>query len=291
MNPENQPQHKTLISTLGTVPMTVIDKSIQSLENTLKRMKSKLVIRVLVIAAISTLFIDFRIGIFIIAIYIAFYLLVKRTLRVKKFLQNYAFTRQLNLGAELDTSTFTGRLLRRTDSPKIGPYIFSTYGGFLTKMFYFSYSEWIGNRKNTYYFTVTEITVDQAEFPYLLLQRKNLKRHQDIDYFGEDKDVEVGLNAYNDIYTLHTTNQYEIEALQICTPEFIKLIQSSYMPLSVEFAGNHVYIYAQTQIEKESELDELYRVTKATIDTFGNFLLRIRDDYSVLHEAYKKERS
>lgn len=262
----------------------------QLLEKLVVKLASPRAITILIGVSIVTLFLSIVHTIIIIVSYAVVYFVFKQIVERRRFLQKYATTRNLEYAEILKKEDLTGRLFKRVHARYDNAFIFGTYANFPVKILYYSYS--IGKRKHSmiYNFTVTELTVGQAMFPYILLQKKNMRKHQDADVLGDEKEAQVNLASLSETYSLYTTRGYEIEALQICIPEFVDLFQNSPLSLSVEFAGNHIYIYTEGELTTEKELDELYRVTKVVVDTFGNFLLRMRDDYQVLHEVYKKEK-
>ncbi len=277
-------QHKEIKR--GT--LDIINTEQAKMESVLVKMKSwrPIVIIIAVLCVVSLVLIP--LAFFISGAYILVYLAIQKTLKKMKFLQQYASSRNLQVGDNLTSGTVTGRLLQQNDREYKKLFLHSNYKEFPTKLFYFNYS--VGNKnKTTYHFTICEITIEHGVFPYILLQRKDVMKHQNSDYFGTDKDTEVTIGSHDTTYSLYTTSRYETEALQICTPEFIELIKSSYLPLCVEFVNDRLYIYVQSSLETEKDLDELYRVTHAVIDKFGDFLVRMKDDYQALHEVYTRE--
>lgn len=261
----------------------------QLLEKLVEKMVSPKALTILVAVSIVTILLSLNLTIFVIAFYIVIYFTAKQTLERRRFLQKYASTRNLEYAETLKKEDLTGRLFRTINTHYDSAFIFGEYHSFPVKMMYYSYSIQRGRQRIVYDFTVTEVTMGQNVFPYILLQKNIMKKHQDSDILGDDKDVQVSLAAFDGIYSLYTTSKYEIEALQICTPEFVELFHKSPLQLSVEFGGNHVYIYTQSRLSTEKDLDELYSTTKTVIEKFGNFLLRMENDYRALHEVYKKD--
>lgn len=264
------------------------DQRYAQIENILTTMKRwrPVVILILLLCALTVVLITHAIFIFI--FYEIIYHVLNRALAKSKFLKAYASSRNLKIGMDLTPDMVTSRLSQKINPGYKTSYFISSHKDFPIKLFELNYS--VGNKnKTTYTFTVSEITVEHGVFPHILLHRKDLKKHQDTDYFGEDKDTEVSISSNETTYNLYTTSKFETEALQICTPEFVELIKASYLPLDVEFAEKHVYIYTQTQLETEKDFDELYRITHEVIDRYGDFLVRMKDDYEALHEVYTKK--
>lgn len=219
--------------------------------------------------------------------YFAFYLYVKGYLSTRKFMREYASSHNLQYVGTLDEKSLSGRLFKRTRT-EIEHVMVGEYQNFPIRMFYYSYSIQEGKHTKVFPFTVSEITIGETRFPHLLLLNKKTDKHQSADYFGDDKDVQVGLGKDDPHYTLYTTNNYELEALQICTPEFVDLFRNDQVRQSVECAENKLYIYTDSRLTKKDTLDILYTTTKNVIEKSGPFLLRLKDDYESLHEVFKK---
>lgn len=287
MNTETTPTIPESSLPTGT---PIVDVKNTSSELLLKRMVSWKWITIFSIVVIISLFISIQMGAILVGLYIGTYLATQQFLKERKLMQGYAGSRGLQFADNLDTQALTGRLLPQLEDTREKMYLVTTYNGFLTKAFYFKIEEGSGKHRRIYSYTTLEITIQDAVFPYILLLRKGVTKRQSTDFFGDDKDVEINFNnAHDDSYVLSTTKNYEIEALQACSQEFVDILQKSSLNLSAEFAGNHLYIYLEKTLSTEQELDELFRVGKAIIDTSGQRLARLRDDYQSLHEVYRKK--
>ncbi|MBP6888744.1 MAG: UbiA prenyltransferase family protein [Candidatus Pacebacteria bacterium] len=262
-------------------------KTDEEIEELLKTMLSPRNLVVLFIVCILSLLFLFPLTFIAPAAYFSFYFYTKEYLKTRKFMREYAKSRNLQYTGTLDIDSLTGRLFMRSRR-KVEHVLVGEYSGFLITLFYYSYSVKEGKHTRVYPFTVSEITVGTTKFPHLLLLNNNMEKYQFGDYFGDDKDVKVGLGGDDSRYTLYTTNNYELEALQICTPEFVELLRNGQVIESVECAENKVYIYTDTRLTTKEELDVLYNTTTALIEKFGPFLIRLKDDYDSLHEVFKK---
>lgn len=286
MNHETTPAIPEIHLATGT---PIVDVKNTSSELLLKRMVSWKWITVFSIVVIISLFISVQMGAILVGLYIGTYLATQQLLKERKFMQGYAGSRGIQFADNLDKQALTGRLLPRLDDVRDKAYLVTTYNGFLTKAFYFKIEEGSGKHRRVYSYTTLEITIQDAVFPYILLLRKGVTKRQSTDFFGDDKDVEINFNnIHDDSYVLSTTKNYEIEALQVCSQEFVDILQKSSLNLSAEFAGNHLYIYLEETLSTEQELDELFRVGKSVIDRCGQELLRLKDDYQSLHDVFKK---
>ncbi len=243
----------------------------------------------ILLAMASLLFLPFTLPLVLVIPmgYFAFYFYVKGYLSTRKFMREYASSHNLQYVGTLDEESLSGRLFKRTRT-EVEHVMVGEYLNFPIRIFYYSYSAQEGKHTRVYPFTVSEITIGNTKFPHLLLLNNKTDKHQNSDYFGDDKDVKVGLGRDDSSYTLYTTNNYELEALQICTPEFIELFKNELVQQSVECAENKLYIYTDKRLTKKDNLDILYATTKCVIEKSGPFLIRMKDDYEALHGVFRK---
>jgi hypothetical protein len=229
-------------------------------------------------------FIDFSFALFVVAIYFLAFYSIGYGIRERKFLKDYATSRGLHYEEVTENISFSGRLFT---SDRLGYALTGDYNNFPVMLFYYNHVVGQGKNRRVYPLTVCEITFKDLAFPHILLQNRDMDRYQSTDIFGEDKDVEVTLVEGVDRFNLFTTNNYELEALQICTQDFLRPILSSELVVSLEFATDRLYIYTNERLTKAEELDSLFGLSKKIIDASGAFLLRLKDDYEALHEVYR----
>lgn len=225
---------------------------------------------------------------FIIVFYFVYFYHFKSHLAMRKFMRGYGASHNLHYQGVLDTGALTGRLFRHSRSA-VEHTLCGEYKGFPLKLFYYNYTVQQGKRSRRYDFTVSEMTIKDLAFPYLLLLNKKMWQYQDTDQFGDDKDVKVPLEDLTKNFHLFTTNNYELEALQICSQELLSIIDGSPVRLSVEFGNDKIYLYTDKRVTKREDLDALVTSSQKIIDISGAFLLRLKDDYEALHEVYRSK--
>lgn len=151
-----------------------------------------------------------------------------------------------------------------------------------TKLFYSSKSFGSNN------FTIASCEFGETEFPYILLKSKKIPLHQN----SEKNDTKIFLEeSYLRDFDLYCPKDYEIEVLQIFTEELISSVQKISGNFSIEFGGNRFYVYVNKNIHRkrnEDDFAKILNILRQIIEKTDGLLFRLKDDFEVLDEYYKK---
>lgn len=151
----------------------------------------------------------------------------------------------------------------------------------------FNYRYTVGSGKNsrTYNFTVLDLDLKTPVPPMLLLV--------DRQYFGDDladnnlnypSKIELPQNQEN-IFNLYCEKEYEIEALQIFTPEFLNRIAEKYRRFSLDFVGTKIYIYSSNVITDKAGLMLLKEFAGMLAQKLSSQLPAMKGSITALAEA------
>ena len=130
------------------------------------------------------------------------------------------------------------------------------------EIFNYSFSRGISNRKKIYSYTILELDFP-IELPELFLENK--KGEHFSDQTQDSREVRLEGN-FSDLFSLRIRSKFEIEALQIFTPDLMQRLTDKYSNVSIEFTKNHIYIYEDKFIEKFSEIIALHDLAKDLIE-------------------------
>lgn len=156
------------------------------------------------------------------------------------------------------------------------------------KIFNYFYTVGSGKSSTRYSFTVTEIEIGETRFPHILLRSKKMWRYNSRRIFGANKDVEINLeDKYKGKFSLYHTKNYEIEVLQIFTPQLLDYLIEHGNKFSIEFYGNKIYVFDNKVIRNKEDLKELYSINEIILKNTDGLLHRLKNDFDVLHEVYK----
>jgi len=147
----------------------------------------------------------------------------------------------------------------------------------------FEFNAVIGHGKHRRYinFTTFEITYKTKLRSIFLRSKKNkwgitnfFESIGDDMAFGKVLKLE---GDFNDYFTLYVPNEdYEMEALQIFTPEIMVKLMDTANGFSFEFIDDKLYIYNKNIIYKKAGLDNLYAFSKTLIEDLAPRLERIK---------------
>lgn len=214
-------------------------------------------------------------------------------LKVEKvFMQQFAEEHGLHYEPTAPVSSVSGRLFSRGHSQRVSNVFSGEFEGRPLRLFNYKYTVGHGKNSSTYEFTVFELSFAHTQFPHILLFAPTMVfRYGSVDRWGSDKDVRVPLESDGSRdFALYTSVGYEIEALQIFTPETMRFLREHARNFSIEFADSKVYLYDDKKILNKSERDTLYTVARQVFSMLGPFLDRLGDDFAALHPYYSKKK-
>ena len=242
--------------------------------------------RTITIVLVSLLFTPLHpaIPVVVIALYFGYiYELVERW-----FMQQFAKASNLAYQDSAPFESVQGRLFSQGHSRAITHVISGSYASHPMRIFHYTYETGSGKSSRTYRFTVFEVTFEKTNFPHILLQSRSMHKYGSADRSGEVQDSEISRGEeIRKTFKLFATDGYEIEVLQIFTPDILRFLRHKGTHLSIEFAEHKLYIYDDLYIKRKKQLDEMYAVAKALFDVTGPLLNRLYDDFAALHPYYK----
>lgn len=156
------------------------------------------------------------------------------------------------------------------------------------QIFEFHYKMGSGKSERAYQCSVCEIRFEGADFPFIQLQARTMRRHGDVKTKGFDQDREVPLETpYTDRFILLTQQKYEIEALQIFSHETLAFLAETAPDFSIEFAKDALYIYDDKNFYTNEELLKLCLVAERLVALAGPRIDSLRDDFAAMHERHR----
>jgi len=209
-----------------------------------------------------------------------------------EFMRQFAAAHGLRYEDRASLDSVSGRLFSKGKYKRVSNVFLGTLEERPLRLFNYKYTVGSGKNSRTYSFTVCELAFKKTEFPHILLLAPTMPvRYGSVDWFGSDRDMQVPLEGdrYKN-FTLYTSEGYQIEALQIFSPELLTFLHEHAKNFSIEFAGNKVYLYDDEKILTRNTLDELYGVAQKTFTRLAPLLDRLHDDFAALHPYYKKDR-
>ncbi|MEK7588285.1 MAG: hypothetical protein AAB438_00525 [Patescibacteria group bacterium] len=259
------------------------DVSSQNIFNFIKKNYPKWTIFIIIInlfflyIIISSKFIPFLIFFFIIdMIFLGIFSAVKR----KAFLKQFAKTNGYTYEARADVRLVPSLYLQMGHSREMTNIISGTYKNSPIKLFEFKCVIGYGKHRRTIQFTTFEITY-KTELKSIFLRSKKNKWAITNLFEGMGDDIRFGKvlkleGNFNDFFTLYVPEDYEMEALQIFTPEVMAKLMDTANGFSFEFTGNKLFIYSPNIIHKKEALNNIFTFAKTLIEDLAPRLERIK---------------
>lgn len=126
-----------------------------------------------------------------------------------------------------------------------------------------------GKHTTRYYYTVFGFTY-QGTFPHAYLNR--LDNTYGISV-GETIPVPT---EFSKVFRLSAPRKYEIEVLQIFTPDTLQYLLDIGLPYDVELVGQELLLFTEGKIYDREELEKRFELAKALNDRFDDILHKMR---------------
>ncbi len=204
------------------------------------------------------------------------------------FMKQFALHNNLDYLSTIPLSEVTGNLFKEGRSKRIEHVLSGTYNNQKTRLFYYRYTVGHGKHSTTFRLTVLEIFFEKTDFPHILLKPARGR------FFGrrgkrEKGEIKINLEEeFKNDYDLFVKEGYGVEAMQIFTPEFLRLLKEENFSFSIEFKANRMYVYSNFTRQSKEQLQEIYEVAHGILDRIGPLLNRLENDFRSLHPYFKK---
>ena len=155
----------------------------------------------------------------------------------------------------------------------------------LVRIFLYSYTVSYGKSSQTYDHTVLESTFD-GNVPHILLRKSisSIDLYQPIFKDGEYLKLEGDFNKY---FSLQIEKDFEVEAYQIFTPDFMEELIEIAKNLEFEFIGNKLYIYSSGFVDSRITLNTFFTLSNRLCEQLSPIVTEIKDDVKNMEELKK----
>lgn len=202
--------------------------------------------------------------------------------RMKAFARRYGWSYR-KLGSV--TEHYRSNLFKIGHSRSITNHISGTYEKLPFELFHYRYTVGSGKHQHTSYYTVWVHTFP-GPLPEMILEENVFL--QNVPLAGSTHRSLTLTSEFAKRFSLFVTEDLEIEALEVLTPEIMVFLIDHPSAYSIEFRGNQMYFVESGTLFHEKELTELATFVTTFIDRIGERVLRLHDDVASRHEAHQK---
>ena len=167
-------------------------------------------------------------------------------------------------------------------------FISGQYQGFPVNLFIYSYETGSEKEKVEHIYTVFEITYNLT-LPHLFLKKKHENFGESIfGFFKNEKQISLE-GDFDKYFTLLAPQGFQLEALQIFTPDFMLKMRDQWKGYNLEFVGNRIYIYRDCRIDRKKELHNMYDLVQHLITAIGPVFTRMQKSVLATVAYYKNQ--
>jgi hypothetical protein len=245
---------------------------------------------IIIIIGIILAFITTSINFIFIAIFCVFFIIFSVSSTMLHFLMEQ-FAK--NLGYEYspvgEMSSVSGVLFDVGHSKWITHVISGRDDKHIMRLFCYSFTVGQGKHSHTYNYAIFENTFS-GNMPHILLKPKisflNLNDFVSLDFANS---ISIKLEGnFNKYFSLEVEKEFEIEAYQIFSVNFMEKLINTSKKFGFEFYQNKLYIYYPKFINKMSEVSDMFYLCDELSDHIEPANKRIGDDVDSLREAMAK---
>ncbi len=200
----------------------------------------------------------------------------------KRFMSEFAKDNGFKYTENIPLSFVKGKFFKFGHSQRISHVVSGDYKEHSMRLFNFRATTGHGRNSRSHFFTVFEVFFKKTQFPHILLQSRKMRKYSK---GGNRISLE---DEFKKDFQLFCIDGYEIEVLQIFTPEILRFIKDKKLKFSVEFIEDRMYVYDNIRISKREHLLELFKLVGETLESVGPLLNRLHNDFEVLHKYYNR---
>jgi hypothetical protein len=153
-------------------------------------------------------------------------------------------------------------------------------------LFDYSYVTGSGKSSQTHLATVFKIDFQKLLPPILLAGNAQYYGGLGPNFKNPEKLTLEG--DYNKYFELYTEKEFEMEALQICTPDFMEKTKDQWHQFSIDCNNTSLYIYSAKWIETKVELQNMYSLAEYLITKLEPVLERMQSDLQAMEQEANK---
>lgn len=151
-------------------------------------------------------------------------------------------------------------------------------------IFNFRYTYGLDKNKRTYYYTVFEIDYDRV-LPKMYLKAHKVGWYMAKPNFNDGRRLKLA-HEFEKHFDLFCEEKFEIEALQVFTPDIMHKLMTDWNKLTLEFVNDKIYIYARGRIMKKRDLISMYELGQYLIEKLAPVLKRMESSVIAMKEKY-----
>jgi hypothetical protein len=275
----------------GSSGLPAIDESIENVGAStfhyLKRHPGYFTIPLIIAVVIEIMFIwlgisDIRIYIFPAILPFIGYTIARGKIQ-HEFMQQFAATNGFSYTSIGSLDGLDGTLFQVGHNKLVTDVINGQFQGHPISLMTYKYVTGFGKSQQTHYYTIYELQFD-ITLPDILLE--NVGHSFGEPLFGKlsGKELIKLEGDFNKYFSLSIAKGYEIEALEIFTPDVMVELIDKAKQFSLEIVNGHLFIYGNGVVGTKQGLYDLYGLAQYFIEKLGPVLTRMKSSVDAMRK-------
>ena len=205
---------------------------------------------------------------------------------LREFMQQFALANGMTYTQKGDASGLTGALFNLGHSHSMSNVVSGSFTDNNLSLFDYQYTEGSGKNSHTYTCTAAQIDYPSVLAPVLLTVD-----YQSfggiVPFFGAWEKIKPEGN-FDKNFDLYTKKEFEIEALQIFSPDFMVKMLDQWPEFNLEFNGNKLTVFYNRTITKRAELQKMFDLIKYLVVRIEPLAQRMESSVKALEALQNK---
>lgn len=233
-------------------------------------------------------FLGFASLFFIVIISSGYYALIYQKMQAV-FMQQVAKILNYKYIPLLDTSAMTGNLFKIGYNKQVRNVIIGLYNNLPIRIFNYIFSTGSGKHRKDYRYTIFEIET-KSEIPDMVLLKNDFFAFTDLNTLTSGKEKLSLEGDFNEYFKLYIPKDFQIEALQIFTPDVMQELIDKFktVDMNIEVNANKIYLFYEKVIGKKDEILLAYNLIQKFSEKFTHNINDVGDHLKNYREYFGK---
>lgn len=214
----------------------------------------------------------------------AFFLNLQKEKILTKFYEQFAKANGYTFSAGSGSWSGEGALFQIGETRSRKNVINGNFKNHAISFFNYQYTIRQGKSTVTYNYTVFEIDYDRR-IPKMFLRVDKDRWQMVKPKFANIRKLPLEGN-FDDYFDLFVEEKFEIEALQIFTPDIMDKLITDWHQFTLEFTYDKIYIYSFYTISKKKDLQAMYGLAQYLIEKLAPVLRDMEPSFVAMHEKF-----
>ncbi len=184
--------------------------------------------------------------------------------------------------------TVTGNLFKIGHSQQIKNVIIGSYNNLPIKIFNYYFLTGQGKNQRSFNYTIFEVET-KSRIPDLVLLKNDLSSFGSLNTLTSGKEKLNLEGDFNKYFKLYILKDFQIEALQIFTPDVMAELIDKFknVDMNIEINENKIYIFYEKLISKKDEILLSYNLIQKFSEKFAHNVDDVGDHLKNYREYFK----